>query len=102
MKNRLAKLIDVKSIMTLMLTVVFCILALCGIISAEQFLTIFVTIVGFYFGTQAMKARDTAPQYTGPEQSGTTPEQAEHLTVNTTDQAVWNETHPPDENVSKR
>lgn len=71
MKNKLAKLIDVKSIMTLLLTLVFCILALCGVISGEQFLTIFVTVVGFYFGTQSQKkaeASNPAADYTGPQQ----------------------------------
>lgn len=55
LKERLAKLIDVKSIMTLLLTGVFCILALTDVISGEQFLTVFTVIVGFYFGTQATK-----------------------------------------------
>ena len=55
MKDKLAKLIDVKSIMTLLLTAVFCILALCGVISGQNFQTIFTVIVGFYFGTQANK-----------------------------------------------
>ena len=55
MKEKLAKLIDVKSIMTLALTVVFCVLALCGLVSPDQFVTIFTVIVGFYFGTQAQK-----------------------------------------------
>lgn len=56
MKEKLAKLIDVKSIMTLLLTVVFCALALTGVISGQEFITIFTVIVGFYFGTQAQKA----------------------------------------------
>lgn len=60
MKEKLAKLIDVKSIMTLLLTIVFCVLALCGAVSAEQFVTIFTVIVGFYFGTQSQK-KETAP-----------------------------------------
>ena len=55
MKEKLAKLVDVKSIMTLLLTAVFCLLALRGIISGQEFLTIFTVIVGFYFGTQANK-----------------------------------------------
>ena len=55
MKNKLEKLIDVKSLMTLALTVVFCVLALCGKVLPEQFVTIFTVIVGFYFGTQAKK-----------------------------------------------
>ncbi len=56
MKERLAKLIDVKSIMTLALTAGFIGLTCVGEISGEQFLTIFTMIVGFYFGTQAQKA----------------------------------------------
>lgn len=56
MKERLAKLIDVKSIMTLALTAGFIGLTCTGEISGEQFLTIFTMIVGFYFGTQAQKA----------------------------------------------
>ncbi len=55
MKEKLAKLIDVKSIMTLLLTVVFCILALTDVISGTEFLTIFTTVVAFYFGTQVQK-----------------------------------------------
>ncbi len=55
MKDKLAKLIDVKSLMTLLLTVVFCILALRDTISGTEFLTIFTTVVAFYFGTQVQK-----------------------------------------------
>ncbi len=55
MKSKLSKLIDVKSIMTLLLTVVFCILALMQVISGTEFLTIFTTVVAFYFGTQVEK-----------------------------------------------
>ena len=58
MKEKLAKLIDVKSIMTLSLTIVFCVLALTGEVSGQEFLTIFTVIVGFYFGTQAQKKAD--------------------------------------------
>ena len=56
MKEKLAKLIDVKSIMTLALTGGFIGLTCAGEITGEQFLTIFTMIVGFYFGTQAQKA----------------------------------------------
>ncbi len=55
MKERIARLIDVKSIMTLLLTSVFCVLALSGGISGTEFLTIFTTVVAFYFGTQVQK-----------------------------------------------
>lgn len=55
MKTKIAKLINVKSIVTILLTAVFCILAVRGTISAEQFLTIFTTVIAFYFGTQYQK-----------------------------------------------
>ena len=55
MKEKLAKLINVKSIMTLLMTIVFCYLAIVGVITAELFLPIFTTIVAFYFGTQYQK-----------------------------------------------
>ena len=55
MKNRIAGLINVKSIVTIMLAVVFCVLAWRGTISADQFLTIFTTVIAFYFGTQFQK-----------------------------------------------
>ena len=54
MKEKLAKLVDVKSIMTLMLTITFCALTLAERVSVE-FMTIYTMIVGFYFGTQSMK-----------------------------------------------
>ena len=96
MKEKLAKLIDVKSIMTLLLTIVFCVLALCGVISGEQFLTIFVTVVGFYFGTQSMKkAEDTraVQGYNGPASPA---EDDTAYPAETVDAATTNEVHPPD------
>lgn len=57
-KEKVAKLIDVKSIVTILLTVVFAYLAVIKVISADQFLTIFVTIIAFYFGTQTQKNAD--------------------------------------------
>ncbi|MEJ8761107.1 hypothetical protein [Enterocloster sp. HCN-30185] len=56
MKEKLAKLIDVKSIMTLALTAGFVGLTCTGEISGQEYLTIFTMIVGFYFGTQIQKA----------------------------------------------
>lgn len=52
MRKKLAKLIDVKSIVTLVLTGVFSYLSITGVIGAEQFLSIFTVIISFYFGTQ--------------------------------------------------
>ena len=51
--EKLAKLINVKTIVTLLLTVVFCFLAIKGAIAAELFMTIFTVVIGFYFGNQA-------------------------------------------------
>ena len=53
--KRIAKLIDVKSIVTLFLTGVFCYLSIVGIISPELFMTVFTVVIAFYFGTQATK-----------------------------------------------
>lgn len=55
MREKLAKLIDVKSISTLTMVGVFAFLSVVGEISAEQFLTIFTTVIAFYFGTQSAK-----------------------------------------------
>jgi phosphoribosylaminoimidazole (AIR) synthetase len=53
--QRITKLVDVKSIMTLTLTIVFAVLVLRGNVTAAQFMTIFTMIVGFYFGVQSSK-----------------------------------------------
>lgn len=55
MKNRIAKLLSVKSIVTIILTAVFAYLSIVGTIKGEQFLVIFTTVIAFYFGTQAKK-----------------------------------------------
>lgn len=55
MKNILAGLLTVKSIVTLILTVVFSVLSLHDRISGEQFLNIFSVVIAFYFGTQYQK-----------------------------------------------
>ena len=49
--NRLARLLCVKSLMTLLLTAVFAVMALRGEIS-EDFMTVYTVIIAFYFGTQ--------------------------------------------------
>lgn len=53
--EKITKLIDVKSIMTLTLTVVFAFLSVKQIIDTQSFMSIFTMIVGFYFGTQTAK-----------------------------------------------
>lgn len=59
MKEKFAKLIDVKSIVTLVLTGVFAYLAITGLITPENYMTIFTVIIAFYFGTQAAKKSNT-------------------------------------------
>lgn len=55
MKEKIAKLIDVKSIMTLGLTAGFIGLTCAGAVTSAEYMDIFKTIVIFYFGTQAVK-----------------------------------------------
>lgn len=55
MKERLQKLLTIKSIVTIITTCVFSYLALSGQIAPEQFMLIFTTIIAFYFGTQVDK-----------------------------------------------
>lgn len=54
-RERLVKLIDVKSIVTIYLTLIFGIQTIKGAITSEQFQTIFTTVIAFYFGTQYNK-----------------------------------------------
>ena len=51
---RFAKLIDVKSIATIFLTVIFGILTLRGTIP-QEFMSVYLIVIGFYFGTQYQK-----------------------------------------------
>ena len=54
-KLNIQNLLTVKSIVTLVLTIVFSYLAIVGVITGEQVLTIYTMIIGFYFGTQYQK-----------------------------------------------
>lgn len=56
---KINKLLTVKSIVTIILTVIFAILSLKGVITGDQFLTIFTVVIGFYFGTQSVKNETT-------------------------------------------
>lgn len=57
MKKRLANLVSVKSLVTLILTGVFAYMATIGKIS-QDFMTIYAVIIAFYFGTQSQKQQD--------------------------------------------
>ena len=54
-RQRVAALISVKSIVTLTLTAVFAALALRGDVTGQEFITVFSVIIAFYFGTQSQK-----------------------------------------------
>lgn len=57
-KQKLLKLLDVKSLVTFALTGVFAYLAIMGSVKENpEFTAIYTTIMGFYFGTQAAKER---------------------------------------------
>ena len=52
MRDKFAKLIDVKSIITLAVIGVFCALAATGKIDTQSFMTIATAIITFYFAKQ--------------------------------------------------
>lgn len=55
--TRLAALMSVKSLVTLVLTGVFAYMACTNSIS-QDFMTIYAVIIAFYFGTQSQKVQD--------------------------------------------
>ena len=55
--NRIAALMSVKSLVTIVLTAVFAYKAISGSIS-QDFMTIYAVIIAFYFGTQSQKQQD--------------------------------------------
>lgn len=55
MKEKILNLINVKSIVTVILTAVFAYLSIAKVMTGEQFLMIFTTVIAFYFGTQHEK-----------------------------------------------
>ena len=55
MGKKFAKLIDVKSIVTFLLTGGFIYLGITQAVKPDQYLTIYTMIISFYFGTQVGK-----------------------------------------------
>lgn len=53
--ENLANLLKVKTLVTILMTSVFCYLSVTGAISAELFMATFATVIAFYFGTQHEK-----------------------------------------------
>jgi len=50
-RERIAKLIDVKTIVTFALTAAFVYLSICEKIEPQIFMTIYTMVIGFYFGS---------------------------------------------------
>ena len=63
--TRLSNLLCVKSIVTILLTLVFGYLTITNRVSGQDFLTIFSVVIGFYFGTQSQRLYDNAPTSKG-------------------------------------
>ena len=59
--KRLTALLRVKSIVTLVLTAVFAVLALRGGVS-QEFMLVYTTVIAFYFGTQTQKLSDAVEE----------------------------------------
>lgn len=55
MKDKLTKLIDVKSIVTFAVTGVFAYLSAVGRVDVKDFIAIVMLIYGFYFGAKSAK-----------------------------------------------
>jgi hypothetical protein len=55
--KRIANLLSVKSIVTIILTVVFAYMSVTNTIS-QDFITIYAVIIAFYFGTQSQKVQE--------------------------------------------
>lgn len=64
--KRLAALLSVKSLVTLILTGVFAFMACTNQIS-QDFMSIYAVIIAFYFGTQSQKLQDTIDGGAGNE-----------------------------------
>lgn len=64
--KRLANLMSVKSIVTVILTGVFAYMAIVGSIS-QDFMTIYAVVIAFYFGTQSQKLQEAVESKGDPE-----------------------------------
>ena len=56
--QRLSNLLCLKSIVTIILTVVFAYLSIIGKLSEQDFLTVFSVVIAFYFGTQSQRLNE--------------------------------------------
>ncbi|MFA5424765.1 MAG: hypothetical protein WC374_13005 [Phycisphaerae bacterium] len=56
MKEKFAALLNVKTIVTFVVTFVFAVLSLRGDVKPDTSMVLIMTVIGFYFGTQKQKA----------------------------------------------
>ena len=56
--NVVDRLLTVKSLVTLLMAACFAYLSITGTIEAEQFMTVFTTVIAFYFGVQTVKGKE--------------------------------------------
>ena len=57
LKKRIANLLSVKSLVTICLTVTFCVLTVQGKVT-QEFNTVYLMVIAFYFGTQNSKPQE--------------------------------------------
>lgn len=55
MKEFLFNFFQIKKIIALLTTVVFCVLAMKGNLSSTEFLSVFTLVIGFYFGQSSVR-----------------------------------------------
>lgn len=70
-KTNFAQLIKVKSIITILITIIFCYLSVVGTIDSKDFMEIFKILIIFYFGSQVGKqeAKEQEAQKNGKGES---------------------------------
>ena len=59
LKKRIANLLSVKSLVTICLTVAFCVLTVQGKVT-QEFNTVYLMVIAFYFGTQNGRPQEEA------------------------------------------
>ena len=57
LKKRLANLLSVKSLVTICLTITFCVLTVQAKVT-QEFNTVYLMVIAFYFGTQNSKTQE--------------------------------------------
>ena len=66
LKRRLSNLLSVKSLVTICLTITFCVLTVEGKVT-QEFNTVYLMVIAFYFGTQSQKLQDAVDEKGGGE-----------------------------------